>query len=355
MLRRTIEAACYIADVDSAIIALINNQDGTLRIRARGTEDGSVLVSEDAHHLPYLVAGLQKGIPFVLSPAEETVARPTLVIPLFAQGEALGVMAISSQGDPFTPSEQTMLTGLSTYLAAAVASAAQIERTRTTSRELSMLIEASNAIASSLDLGSVLQTTTRHLMRATQAHWCIIADWDRENNRLLTLGEHRDAYWPVAAGRVIDLTASPIREKAVHGGKVYNFSIRDEGLNGQQRMLLEALGVQRVLGLPIQHEGRLVGLVELANIHAHMPYSHSQRNRSIRQVLDLATYLLTHQPSDGSDYLRQAAHNLVAEAAADWATLYYWDRDSDTLVRLLEYGSGIWAGEVTAPVYDLDA
>jgi len=353
LLSRILDAALRLTPSQEARIALLDAETGEVTIHT-ATQGGEY---REPTHADVSIDPL---IPYVAAQRKPLLVRPgdslrnfglkqdaddsRLYVPLIAKEKTIGLL-IAVAGDkagPFGWQDQDVLAGLAGYAAIAIENALLYQQALDRTLELSLLVESADAVSSSLDLGRVLDAVARHLMRALQAHWCIISDWDPPTGRIGRLAEYRSAVWPPHDGRPLDLKTHPLHRRALQSGKPCT-AAWDSAVDEAQRSSLAALSCRRLMVLPLQHEGRLVGLAELSNVHLAEPFGAPTVGQSVRAALDTAALLLSSRRMVEPKRLQESARHLLSAAGADWCTLYVGrEQDPTSLTRLLAFGAGIW-------------
>ncbi len=287
---------------------------------------------------------VSRGKPILLQPgdtlpppnAHRTVGRWVLYVPLTSNGRAIGALGVMSppQDEPFTGSTQGLLADLGSYAGVAIENARRYEEAVERSKELSLLVESGNALSWSLDLGKVLNAIARQMTRSLQAHWCIISSWGPDSKSITTLAEYRAAVWPGGLEPRIPVGQWPTYRKALSTGTYLSVVDNDP--------LLRERGSGRLMIIPLQHEGKVIGLAELGCLHATAPYTPEEFRRALRYVLPMGP--IVSDPPLGSDYteLITAARILIDATDVNWCTVYRLDSQADTLIRMLDYGAGVW-------------
>ncbi|MHB8573257.1 MAG: PAS domain S-box protein [Candidatus Dormibacteria bacterium] len=148
-------------------------------------------------------------------------ARRLLTVPLRFQGEQVGIMhAVNKRGGDFTQEDAQLLMTLAPNVAAIISSSRQYEHTN---RELSrrvheqqLLVEASLALTSSLELGQVLTTLARRMTQLPRVNSCRIALIDADARTLtVRAAESRGAAEPEEVGHSFDYRVSPWHTRAI--------------------------------------------------------------------------------------------------------------------------------------------
>lgn len=353
LIRRIVDAALSLSDADEAVLAVVEPTLSNLGLRAvrsgSPTYDYSPLGSGD----DALIAAVQtRGTPIELpadradlnSHAASFPKRPAIFVPMRKNGGILAVMGVlrAPGAAAFPEHMQELLTGLSGYGAIAIENARLYQQALDRTMELSLLVESSNAVSSSLDLTSVLNAIARHMMRALNTHWSIISGWDSETYELRRLAEHRQAIWRRKEGPILDLREEACYRVLVDSEQPFPVHYTRSASEEPIRKCLVKHNLRRVLIVPLQVKGHLVGFVELGNLHLDEPFSPSQIGHGMRLALELAPLLQGRALPSRSDLL-SAARMLNSTTGANFASVYAWEQGKDTAQRLVSYGTGLWS------------
>ncbi len=359
LIRRIVDAALSLSDADEAVLAIID-PDPTLRnlgLRAvrsgSPTHDYTPLANGDHP----LVAAVQKRNTPVELPADlaaltaanahslsDLSDRPAIFVPMRRNEGILAVLGVLRPpgADPFPEHVQELLTGLSSYGAIAIENARLYKQALDRTMELSLLVESSNAVSSSLDLSSVLNAIARYMMRALDAHWSIISVWDPETHELRRLAEHRQAVWPMEKGPLLNLREEACYRMLVESEQPFPVHYTRSTAEEPVRRCMIKHNQRRVLIVPLQVKGHIVGFVELVSLHHEEPFLPSQIGHGMRLALELAPLLQgSAMPSRGD--LFSAARMLTSTTGTNFASVYSWEPGSDTARRIVSYGVGLWA------------
>jgi signal transduction histidine kinase len=350
LLRKILDATLRLTPGGEARIVLIDGETGHLAIHA-ATDAGQFSepqrASVDADPLIGYVIAQRR--PLLIHPGDslgdfgldQDAPDSRLYVPLNVKDRTTGLLISLARDNAFTPHHRDMLIGLAGYAAIAIENALLYQQALDRTLELSLLVESADAVSSSLDLGRVLNAIARHLMRALQAHWCIISNWDVETERIIRLAEYRLAVWVGGGGPPLTVDTHSVHGKALQMGKPVAVAW-DESTDEEARATLDALGCRWLLALPLQHAGQIVGLAELSNIHRSDPLTTPVLGHAMRASLEVTALLRSPSGVHDASRVRDTARKLADASGADWCTLYVGGRSASPLTRLVSYGSGVW-------------
>jgi signal transduction histidine kinase/DNA-binding response OmpR family regulator/HPt (histidine-containing phosphotransfer) domain-containing protein len=207
---------------------------------------------------------------FAMELSESSRIRTALAIPMLRADELLGVIAIyRHEVRPFTGGQITLLQTFADQAVIAIENARLFKEleARTTAltrsvEELKALGEVGQALGSTLDLETVLQTIVSRAAQLAGTESCTVYEYDEATEQLLLRATHNLDEQVVAvarrapirrgegvAGRIA-VTLEPIQIADIAEGDVYQGHLRD---------VLLRTGTRSILGVPLLHEGRLIG------------------------------------------------------------------------------------------------
>ncbi len=234
-------------------------------------------VTYDMHDFPTTCRALQqKQILMMrasdpdLDPADRASAsqfgwRSFLIVPLLVRENVIGYIELweTRYEREFTEAEIRLCQTLAVDAAAAIERARLHDEAVRRSRDLSILLEASNALSSKLDLDWVLQVLGDRLLWITGANGCLISEWEREANTVT-------AIWHVGETAACPLIASvyPASESTEITEVLLLQQPRllcddDDEVDARIRQRMQERAVRAVLLLPMVARGQTMGLIEL--------------------------------------------------------------------------------------------
>ncbi len=347
LLMQVMNAAIDLTGAEEGTILLSDAETGQLTLVAHRKGGAQVTTTETRPIEDTLaIQVLEQKSPLLVGPNGTNHASvPQLYVPLITKGRAIGVLIVKGKyrQRAFTSREQEMLIGLSGYAAIAIENAMLYQQALDRTLELSLLVESANAVSSSLDPGRVLNAIARHMMRGLEGHWCTISGWDPRTGVIYKLAEYRRAFWPVNKGIRENPSEFFWQRDLKHRQRPFAIQLHyDEAAPGDRRWL-DKQGCRRVLALPMQAGGKLVGVVEVSNLHKGHPFGQTQVSRSLRTVLNLALVMgETLSPQQWQRLALESARSLINTTDADWCCIYNWNERRAVARRILDYGTGIW-------------
>jgi signal transduction histidine kinase len=355
LCQRVVDAAISLSDAQVGLLilnTLVTSQYSIkATVRKPGSLDYSPITIDDEPVAAYVIR--QTG-PVILDTGDVVddgidyrAECPEIFIPIVNQGDLTGILGVKRAPDavPFPEHTMDLLLGLAGYAAVSLENAFLYQRAIELSRELSLLVESSNAISSSLDLTSVLNAIARYMTRALDTHWCVIhSSVNPENDRFIRLAEYRNAVWKPGQGPSIEPSSIVCDPDSLF---LEPFASIQRNLHGSEEEVaaLKKRGVSRTLIVPLQAGGRVIGAVELVNQNDSTPYTSAQIGQSLRFALELASFHGENNYSEQRQRLIETSRVLLYNLNADWCNLYLFNGDRQNVVKWLSYGTGIWLEE----------
>ena len=216
-------------------------------------EHGEPLLVDDAAADP-------RGAP---TAGSSRVEESLLVVPLLAEKGTVGVITLSKPGlRQFGPDDLRLLRIVAGQAATAVESARLLTRLQSSAGELQRLLDMSSELSRSLDPRQVANLIADHITRAMGVDECAISWWDREGQRVLTLG-----YYPPMPPEELepsfDIAGYPETRRVLERQVTVTIDADDPRGDRAERDLLLRDGNRMLAMLPLVAKGESVGLVEL--------------------------------------------------------------------------------------------
>jgi PAS domain S-box-containing protein len=270
--------------------------------------------------------------------------RSLIAVPLIVAEQVVGVLeVINKQSGGFDHVDVELLESIAGTAAVAIENARLFEQTRRRLNDLGTLLDASAAVSSTLDFGSVLELIARRLLDALDVERCEITAWDRNTNILESLAEVVDAYWPSGRGPLTSLDERPIRKEVLDTRRYQVFGLSDPRCPVGEREDLVANGQQAVVLVPLVVNQIAVGLARIYNglteQLAETDIDHVQRIvRSWLLHVEKHPQVVWHEVKPLTDL----CNLLQAVPGVMWVTIEAWLPDQNQLQRLRETGFALW-------------
>lgn len=358
LLLQTVDAAVSFTDAQEGSLLLWDSESSQLVLQAvRHQEEDTAFVQREVANDQLAEYVLEHGEPLLFNPDENAGKQPGIAQieqgliyqPLITKDLVIGVLRLVKSPDRpiFDDHDLGLLNGLASYAAVAIENTRLYRQAVDTSMELQLLVESANALSWSLEMSEVLKAIARHMIRSLNTHWCIVSSWNPETRLLTRLAEYRSSFWSGEIAHHFDPYADPITQRALSNGKPLAVYLDEEDLSAADHISLASRGYKRILAVPIQRRGQIVGLAELPNVHSTERFTQAQIGASLHASLQLAALFDSVQDEQWDDQLRDLMQTLCRTAEADWCTLFVPDPDDieGEYLRLAEYGSTTWVEE----------
>jgi PAS domain S-box-containing protein len=288
LLNRIVEAGVYVANAEEGFLLLVDPQTNELCLRAEknlGQEQaqGLRLKVEDS-----LAGEAVKTRKPVRRGSKDTgqmykvktgyLVRSLLHVPLTLRGQVIGVLSVDNQvaEREFTEEDEYLLSALADYAAISIENARLYGETDQAlsmqARELSILLETSEAVSSALSLDELLQALCQKMIESVQASFCKIYLLDNEGSSLTLRATKmmRGSDWDPDGGRTFRLDSLPWHRRAITEGKplILQRSTPPADLPELERSLALGAGAKSALLLPLMVKGRALGVVTLGEVRS---------------------------------------------------------------------------------------
>ncbi len=262
---------------------------------------------------------------------------PVCYLPLAHEEDVIGLLAV--WGPSLRPADVPALSVFSNQLATAIRNTEVFEQQARRSRELAILLEASEATSSSSQLDQVLLTLAAQLLEISGFDTCQISEWDKNANQIAVRANRTRVFWgrykqePMA--RRPDPAALAVLTTGAPG-------LSPEGVAFHRLPQSEARSAASTLRLPIRARQNIIGLAEFvlrsggAEIDEHLVARCSD-------VLDRAAdWLRDPLWLNEPQALLDLANELTAAAVTGNSAILGWDRDKHQLVPLALAADTTW-------------
>jgi PAS domain S-box-containing protein len=192
--------------------------------------------------------------------------RSEIVVPIKHESRVIGVLNLESDHlAAFTEHDLHFMEHLAEHAGIAIEKARLFETQQRQVHELSILFEASAAVSSSLALDEVLNTVARQLARALDVSMCSISGWDPVKETVTTL-VHQDIFPGAEPGDVgvsYALSDYPATARVLEERSPLVVQVSSQDADAAEARLLEQMGQESLLMIPLVARDRVLGLLEL--------------------------------------------------------------------------------------------
>ncbi len=198
---------------------------------------------------------------------EGHAALVRVFMPLVAHNRNIGLIEAGYHRERrarIAESDIRLLRALADRIAAAIENARLYEETLARTHELAALLDASAALASSLELKDVLNTLADHLAQVVNATGCALSRWDQEAQRVITLTDRfRFSERPTPPAESYALADYPLTAKVLEQRTPVILSVDDPQADPNEVAVLKEMGSTALLMLPLIARDQVFGLIEL--------------------------------------------------------------------------------------------
>jgi phosphoserine phosphatase RsbU/P len=184
--------------------------------------------------------------------------RSELAVPLMVKGQAIGVLDIQSRElDYFTREQQSLLTLMASRLATAIENARLFERVRTQANTLLVLNEVGREASSILDVEKLLRRAAELIKRVIDYQILGILLYDEAAQ----VFRHR---LDVKYGQKVQGKRRVSDNEGIVGAAISSgFPVRVPDVTSDPRYIMVNLETRSELAIPMIHQGRVVGVLDL--------------------------------------------------------------------------------------------
>lgn len=197
--------------------------------------------------------------------------QAVMEVPLTFGGEILGVLGVSDSGRKrrFTEQEKELLRLIAGPAATALGNARLYRRQQEQARRLAVLLDASKALAASVDLDEVLARVARLAVEAVDAATATVYEYRPHHDALVYRADHSTASSPEgvdddALGTMYRLVDYPGERAILESSRAVLEHVSDAGLPEDRRRTMETWGQKTCLSLPLRSGGVAQGILRLS-------------------------------------------------------------------------------------------
>lgn len=261
--------------------------------------------------------------------------RSLAVVPLLVQGQVIGAISVANKADGFSELDVETLEGLGRAAAIALENVQLFDELQARIRDLSLLVETSEAASSTLSIERILARVGHKVLSALDMQHCIIGGWQRADGQLLRLAEIIDMPHQNRPGSAFPLTSSVRRTLLDEEYQVASLDHPDISPFLPERLLSQPLHTSLVM--PIRNDQGLMGMALLLFTDNSAPISPIEFERC-RVALDAWQPHLNSGAWPDAAILGQISARLRSTADAAWSLFFSYDPAQDALHCIYEQG-----------------
>ena len=262
---------------------------------------------------------------------------PVCYLPLSTHNDVIGVLSV--WGASLTPDDMPVLSVFASQLATAILNTQLYENEARRSKELAILLEASQATASASHMGDVLLALASQLLTLSDFESCYITEWDKESNLVSGRIDHSRVLWSEDKRDRYPLAKFPCTRQALSTGVPL---VLDGQFEAEEREWMEDLGRTAALILPLAIAGESVALIELASTKTNWRFA-QHAVESCRAILaEASDWFVLPVAANERANLFQLEERLTAASGAEVCSISEWDRAGDCVETIAVSADILW-------------
>jgi PAS domain S-box-containing protein len=210
-------------------------------------------------------------------------------------------------------------------------------------KELLTLQIAGAAIASSLDVGQILDTVAEQMIDLLDVDGCTVSDWHRDRNIVSVIAESSPEHWYDKEASVLDYDVDdyPMTKRVLVRGEAVQMVVSQPDIERSELAILQKSGIKTLLMLPLIHKGETMGLVELSDSKVERRFTESQISLSILLANQAASAiqnarLFKHAENELAE--RKRAEDAISRRVQELSTL---NRIAETVATVIELSAAL--------------
>ncbi|NDJ36744.1 MAG: GAF domain-containing protein [Chloroflexi bacterium] len=268
-----------------------------------------------------------------------TMTRSVAAAPLIMHEEVSGVLLVlDEEPDNFDDRDLELLQSLAHSAAVAIENDSLYDEAQRRVRELTLLLEASEAASSAFAIEEVMEKVTHQLLEALNVNYCMIAGWEHDEARLVRLvetGQHSEAAIRLRHHN------DEIALAAARSTSPYVLSLEDTTRGSEVAALLTDLGIHTQVSLPVIVDRRVVGVAELYDVAKARSFSDDSLERAREAIRAWRERLPEPDRWHSPPFVNDLASRLSDASGVEWCTIMTYTDDS--LTACYEEGRVIWS------------
>ena len=271
--------------------------------------------------------------------------KSVVSVPLRFQDMRLGILRLYEyeRERAFSPLELQLVAGLGELAGAAIHNAQSFRREQRHSLELETLLEASKAMASSMELEDVLAQLAQRASVALGSPECLIYEYDAAQDVTILRSTFRaagvDADGENQISAEYDLAEYPSDREILQRCEVAEEHLSDPEIGADVRAWMETRGEKACLTVPLVYRGRALGLMQLIEKECERRFSRAEIGlaRALAEQAAIALYnarLYTRSKEYAARLERSYFETVTALAAAMEAKDHYTAEHADMLAMM---------------------
>ncbi len=225
-------------------------------------------------------------------------------------------------------------------LASALRNARLFQAENRRARALAILLEASEATSSSLDLDTILTTLASQLLEISGFQSCCISEWDKETDRIFGRVEYSKTHWSREKADFYSLSDYPRSKQVLLTG---NPIILQGDFEAEEKTWMTELGRTAVVILALKAQERVIGLVELATTKNDKLFDPQVLVDCQEILVNAATWLNDPLSANDPKKLYEIEDALREAAWAEICSFSEWEQARNRIFTVVVSSSMSWA------------
>jgi PAS domain S-box-containing protein len=236
---------------------------------------------------PLIIPDTRQDLRWVTMPASAWI-RSFIAIPICLRNKAIGILRLDSDTPhKFSHKNIKYLLPLTNAAAMALENARLYDQLREELTERRQAEEravelnhklfavqyAGATIASSLDLQYVLRTVTQEIIELMEVDGCAIFEWDQMASTISMIAEVGFSGWKRSVDILYDLTNFSSAKRVLVEREAKQVTISQPASDLTKLPHLEMMPIKTLLMLPMECQGRVIGLIELIDIQVERTFT----------------------------------------------------------------------------------
>ena len=352
VLNRVVEAARRLTNAEEGMILLPESDSDQLYLRAKvgidqATAHNFRVKTQDsiAGHVFCTGESMLLGESGLHKVKTQYFVNSLLYVPIMHKAKPVGVLGVNnkSKHDVFNDRHRELLINLSSYAAIAIENARIHGQSVRRARELKALVDASQAINTSLSIDRTLPAICEQLVRVLNASHAEIFEWKRDDETqvLQSTGRFYQAKWRAGYELQISLNDRPAIRSAIENRR-HVLILRDRHDTPSEVEVLQRAGAKGLLLVPVTAGELVIGALQAFYVNTpHNPPSNDAIQKSARLIQET---WLSHTSSD--EYTTTQFFKLLADVntllGSDWVEYALISVEKKALLLQYAHGCAFW-------------
>ena len=192
-------------------------------------------------------------------------------------------------------------------------------------RELETLVATAIAVSSQLDATALLQEIARRMTTLLDAHLCVISHYDPVRRTVAVIAEYDDVGNRRQDSMKYALNQFPMARRAIEDHESITVNVSDPHADPAEVAIMRRDGDKCLLILPMVHQGRSIGLIEVLDHQRERKFSRQEMRLANAVAAQAAVALhnaTVFAQLKRSDHDALALRHAIETIAAGYGTLH---------------------------------